>query len=114
MVRRSELDHRRDRDDIAVLVWEEAEDATSDELVGSVLHLADRQITELHGPRELAVLKGRAHPVGDRGRHPSGVDEQLGAAADAGVQGADQHLVRLAVPRRDAARSSPCPGATVQ
>ena len=81
-----------DRHDVRRLVGVEAEDGAVAQVVRTRLDHADVEVAVLHRAREVTLLERRAHrgvlALGDAAPE----DERLGSAADAGHEGADQHL----------------------
>ena len=86
------MDRRRGHD-VAGLVRVQDEDRSVPELARSTLDAANAGVAVLDRDRKLAGLKGRAHArVLGRGDPPL-EDQRFGAAADAAVKGADQHVL---------------------
>ena len=75
---------------------------------------ADVEVAVLDRPGEVALLEGRAHGGVLALGHPAAEHQRLGAAADAGAQRADEHLVRTRAPAAGAGRISPRPGSATQ
>ncbi len=74
----------------------QAEHAAADQLARASLDNSDHRIAIFDRIRELALLQGAAHPLPFARRDTAMEHETLGAAADAGDQGARPRL--------------PCPG----
>jgi hypothetical protein len=70
----------------------QAEDRPADEIGRSVFDQADREVPVLHGGGELALLERSTHGDVLALRHAAAEDEGLGAAADPGVQRADDDV----------------------
>ena len=88
-------------DHIGRLVRIKAEDRPAAEVRWSVLDGADVQVAVLDRTREVALLERRAHRRVLARRHAAPEHERLGAAADAGPQRADHHVVASRFGERD-------------
>ena len=78
---------------IPCLVREQAEDRATQECNGAFFDDADTAVAVLHRARKIARLKGGAHALDLAGRHFAAINQGLGAAADAAVQGAHLYLI---------------------
>ena len=76
---------------------------------GPSLDDADVEVAVLHRAREVAVLERRAHRRVLARRHAAAEHQRLGAAADAGPQRADEHVVALRLGHGDGP-DLPAPG----
>ena len=93
--------HRGGRHHVGGLVRVQAEDRAAAQLRRSLLHGADVEVAVLDRPREVPLLKRRPHRGVLGRRHPAAEHQRLGAAADAGPQGAHQHVVPPRLGQRD-------------
>ena len=89
------------RHHVGGLVRVQAEDRAAAQLRRSLLHDADVEVAVLDRPREVALLKRCPHRGVLGRRHTAAEHQRLGAAADAGPQGAHQHVVRPRLGQRD-------------
>ena len=90
--------HGPGRHQVQVLMWVEAEDPPPQERVlelgRRLQYFAHAAVPILDGPGEVAFLEWRPHRLVLRRRHVAPKDQRLRASADAGVEGADEHMVR--------------------
>ena len=93
--------HGAGRHHVGSLVGVQAEDSAAGQLRRSLLHGADVEVAVLDRPWEIALLEGRPHRGVLARRHTAPEHQRLGAAADAGPQGADHHVVPLRLGQRD-------------
>ncbi len=92
--------HRARRHHVSGLVRIEAENRTAAQLRGPLLNRPDVEVAVLDGSGEVPLLEGRPHRRVLVRRHRAAEDQRLGAAADAGERGADQHVVRSGIAQR--------------
>ena len=85
-------------DDVARLVRVQAEHRATLQRsrfrANAVLDHADADVAVFHRPGEVALLEGRAHALVFALGHLAAKDQALGAAADAAVEAAHEHLAR--------------------
>ena len=80
------------------LMREQREHRAASQVVGAVLDDADVQVAVLDGSGEVALLERRAHALVLARGNLAAEDDRLGAAADAGVDRAHEHLTGLRMP----------------
>jgi hypothetical protein len=91
--------HRRqnmngiDRHHVPGLVREQAEHRTAQESGGAFFDDANAAVAVFQRARKVARLKGSTHVLVLADRHFTAIDQSLGAAADATVQGTHPHLL---------------------
>ena len=98
------LGHDRDRagrHHVGGLVRVQAEDRAAAQLRRPLLHGADVEVAVLDRAGEVPLLKRRPHGGVLARRHAAAEHQRLGAAADAGPQGAHHHLVAARLGQRD-------------
>ena len=92
--------HGPDRHQVEVLVGVEAEDVPPDERglgpVRRLQYLAHAAVPIFYGSGKVALLERRPHHLVLGRRHLAPKDQRFRASADAGVEGAHEHMVRLA------------------
>ena len=93
--------HGAGRHDVGRLVRVQAEDRAAAQLRRSLLDGADVEVAVLDRPREVPLLERRPHRGVLARRHAAPEDQRLGAAADAGPQGAHHHVVPARLGQRD-------------
>ena len=93
--------HGAGRHHVGRLVRVQAEDRAAAQLRRPLLDGADVEVAVLDRPREVPLLERRAHRGVLARRHAAAEHQRLGAAADAGPQRADHHVVRPGLGQRD-------------
>ena len=84
--------HGTGRNHVGGLVRVQAEDRPAAQLRRALLDDADVEVAVLDRPREVPLLEGRPHRGVLARRHTAPEHQRLGAAADAGPQGAHHHV----------------------
>ena len=84
--------HRAGGHHVRRLVRVQAEDRAAPQLRRSLLDHTDVEVAVLHGPREVALLKRRAHRGVLARRHAAAEHQRLGAATHAGAQRPDDDI----------------------
>ncbi len=93
--------HGAGRNHVGGLVRVQAEDRAAAQLRRPLLHGADVEVAVLDRPREVPLLERRPHRGVLVRRHAAPEHQRLGAAADAGPQGAHHHVVPPRLGQRD-------------